>query len=108
MHVDIWTPNANQFGIQLVSLDNGGTQASQVNFLPTSGKITTNGWVSLDIPLGTALSDSVYALPDTFVAEGGGSWIEHWAITMGKPPLSEPSAPKDMQERAAALPHPQP
>jgi peptidoglycan-N-acetylglucosamine deacetylase len=59
------------------------------------------------IPLGQALSDAVYSLPDDFVAEGGGSWIEHWAITMGKPPLSEPSAPKDMRDRAAALPHPQ-
>jgi peptidoglycan-N-acetylglucosamine deacetylase len=60
------------------------------------------------VPLGAALSDSVYSLPDTFVAEGGGSWIEHWAIAMGKPPLNEPSAPKDMRDRAAALPHPQP
>jgi peptidoglycan/xylan/chitin deacetylase (PgdA/CDA1 family) len=60
------------------------------------------------IPLGAALSDAVYSLPDTFVADGGGSWIEHWAITMGKPPLNEPSAPKDMRDRAAALPHPQP
>jgi peptidoglycan-N-acetylglucosamine deacetylase len=59
------------------------------------------------IPLGQALSDAVYSLPDDFVAEGGGSWIEHWAITMGKPPLSEPSAPKDMRDRAAELPHPQ-
>jgi hypothetical protein len=51
MHVDIWTPNANQFGLQLVSLDNGGTQAAQVNFTPASGAITSNQWVSLDIPL---------------------------------------------------------
>lgn len=50
LHVDVWTPNANQFGIQLVSLD-PTTQAGQVNFLPASGKITTNKWVGLDIPL---------------------------------------------------------
>ena len=50
LHVDVWTPNANQFGIQLVSLDNGGTQAAQVNILP-GGSITTNQWVGLDIPL---------------------------------------------------------
>jgi peptidoglycan/xylan/chitin deacetylase (PgdA/CDA1 family) len=60
------------------------------------------------VPLGAALSDSVYSLPDTFVGEEGGSWLEHWAITLGKPPLNEPSAPKDMLDRAAALPHPQP
>jgi hypothetical protein len=50
MHLDIWTPNANQFGVQLVSLDNG-TQAAQVNFTPASGTIVSNKWVSLDIPL---------------------------------------------------------
>jgi hypothetical protein len=51
MHVDLWTPNANQFGIQLVSIDNGATQAAQVNYFPASGAITSNQWVSLDIPL---------------------------------------------------------
>ncbi len=51
MHVDVWTPNANQLGIQLVSLDNGGTQAGQVNITPASGTIVSNKWISLDIPL---------------------------------------------------------
>jgi hypothetical protein len=51
MHVDVWTPNANQFAVQLVSLDNGGTQAGQVNFSPASGTIVSNHWVALDIPL---------------------------------------------------------
>lgn len=50
LHVDVWTPNANQFGIQLVSVA-PNTQAGQVNFLPASGIITNNGWISLDIPL---------------------------------------------------------
>jgi hypothetical protein len=61
MHVDIWTPNANQFGVQLVSLDNGGTQAAQVNFLSASGTIVSNKWVSLDIPLNqfTAINNSL-------------------------------------------------
>ena len=49
MHVDVWTPNANQFGIQLVSLN--PTVAPQVNFLPASGTIKSNQWVGLDIPL---------------------------------------------------------
>lgn len=49
-HIDVWTPNANQLGIKLVSLT-GGTQDPQVNISPASGLITSNHWVSLDIPL---------------------------------------------------------
>lgn len=49
MHVDVWTPNANQSGIQLVSLN--PTEVAQVDFFPASNTITSNGWVSLDIPL---------------------------------------------------------
>jgi hypothetical protein len=52
-HVDVWTPNANQFGVQLVSLN--PTVGPQVDFLPASGTITNYGWVSLNIPL-TAFS----------------------------------------------------
>jgi hypothetical protein len=50
-HVDIWTPDANQFGIQLVSIN--PTEAAQVDYLPASGKIIDDHWVSLDIPLST-------------------------------------------------------
>lgn len=50
LHVDVWTPNANQFGIQLVSLD-PVAQAGQVNFFPASGTITSNKWIGLNIPL---------------------------------------------------------
>ncbi|HEY9509545.1 MAG TPA: hypothetical protein VIV82_06755 [Verrucomicrobiae bacterium] len=50
LHVDVWTPNADQFGVQLVSVA-PDTQPGQVNFLPASGTITNNGWISLDIPL---------------------------------------------------------
>jgi hypothetical protein len=48
-HVDVWTPNANQLGIQLVSLN--PTVGPQVDFLPASNTITSNNWISLDIPL---------------------------------------------------------
>lgn len=51
MHVSVWTPNANQLGVELVSLDNGGTQAALLNFTPASGTIVSNKWISLDIPL---------------------------------------------------------
>jgi hypothetical protein len=50
-HVDIWTPDANQFGIQMVSIN--PTEAAQVDYLPASGKIIDDHWVSLDIPLST-------------------------------------------------------
>jgi peptidoglycan-N-acetylglucosamine deacetylase len=60
------------------------------------------------ITLESALGDSVYALPDTYVGEEGSGWLEHWAISFGKPPLHQPSAPQAMVDRANALPHPQP
>ena len=49
MHVDLWTPNANMFGIQLVSIN--PTEAAQVNFEPPGNTISNYTWVSLDIPL---------------------------------------------------------
>ena len=50
-HVDLWTPSANQFGIQLVSINL--TEAAQVDYLPASGVITDGHWVSLDLPIST-------------------------------------------------------
>ena len=60
------------------------------------------------VTLESALSDSAYALPDTYVGEEGAGWLEHWAITRGQPPLHQPTAPQAMVDRANALPHPQP
>lgn len=60
------------------------------------------------ITLENALSDQAYGLPDTYVGEEGTSWLDHWAITRGQPPLGVPSAPQAMVNRANALPHPQP
>jgi peptidoglycan/xylan/chitin deacetylase (PgdA/CDA1 family) len=60
------------------------------------------------ITLENALGDSAYGLPDTYVGEEGTGWLEHWAITRGKPPVGAPVAPQDMVDRADALPHPQP
>ena len=55
MHFDVWTPGANQFAVQLVSLDasgpDSGTQAGQVNITPLSGVMTTDKWIGIDIPL---------------------------------------------------------
>ena len=50
LHVDIWTPNANQLGVKLVGFNNPNQEA-QFNIANTSGTITSNGWISLDIPL---------------------------------------------------------
>ena len=59
VHFDLWTPNANQFGIQLVSLN--PTQPAQIDFLPASGVITNYGWIGIDIPLAnfTAVNGSI-------------------------------------------------
>jgi hypothetical protein len=52
-HVDVWTPNATQFGVKLVNDVGGGAQAeSTVSFnLTTTPAITTGTWIGLDIPL---------------------------------------------------------
>jgi hypothetical protein len=55
LHFDLWTPNANQFGVKLVSFAAGNPEA-QVNLTPASGLITTNHWVSIDIPISQFLA----------------------------------------------------
>jgi hypothetical protein len=50
-HVDVWTPNGNMFGIQLVSIN--PTEAAEVDFLPASNTFSNYTWVGLDIPLST-------------------------------------------------------
>ena len=59
------------------------------------------------IPLGDALSDSAYSLPDTYVGEEGTGWLEHWAITLGKPPQGAPVFPQWVVDRSKALQLPQ-
>jgi peptidoglycan/xylan/chitin deacetylase (PgdA/CDA1 family) len=60
------------------------------------------------ITLEDALSDSAYSVPDTFVGEEGGGWIEHWAITRGQPPQGAPEFPAAIAERAKLVHEPQP
>jgi peptidoglycan/xylan/chitin deacetylase (PgdA/CDA1 family) len=60
------------------------------------------------VTLQDALSDQAYALPDTFVGEEGSNWLDHWAISLGKPPLHAPEAPQAMVDRANAIAQPQP
>lgn len=60
------------------------------------------------ITLGDALSDQAYSLPDTFVGEEGTGWLDHWAITQGKPPQGVPVFPQWVIDRSMALHQPQP
>jgi peptidoglycan-N-acetylglucosamine deacetylase len=58
------------------------------------------------ITLEDALSDQAYSLPDTYVGEEGTSWLDHWAITLGKPLQGFPTVPAPIMERHEALTKP--
>jgi peptidoglycan-N-acetylglucosamine deacetylase len=60
------------------------------------------------ISLEDALGDQAYSLPDTYVGEEGTSWLDHWALTMGKPPQGAPMFPQWVMDRAKPLHQPQP
>jgi peptidoglycan-N-acetylglucosamine deacetylase len=60
------------------------------------------------VTLGDALGDQAYGLPDTYVGEEGTGWLEHWAITLGKPPQGAPVFPQWVIERSKILHQPQP
>jgi peptidoglycan-N-acetylglucosamine deacetylase len=60
------------------------------------------------ITLADALSDQAYGLPDTFIGEEGTGWIDHWAITLGRPPQGAPVFPQWVIDRSKALHQPQP
>jgi peptidoglycan/xylan/chitin deacetylase (PgdA/CDA1 family) len=55
------------------------------------------------ITLEDALSDQAYGMPDTYVGEEGTGWLEHWAITRGRPPLGAPVFPPSITQRSKAL-----
>ncbi len=56
------------------------------------------------VTLEDALGDDAYGMPDEYVGEEGRGWIEHWAITRGRPPLNAPEFPEWVKERYKALP----
>jgi peptidoglycan-N-acetylglucosamine deacetylase len=56
------------------------------------------------ITLQEALGDPAYSLPDEYVGEEGGGWIDHWAITRGQPPRGTPEFPKWVMDLSKALP----
>ncbi|PYV75971.1 MAG: polysaccharide deacetylase [Acidobacteria bacterium] len=57
------------------------------------------------ITLQDALSEAAYSMPDEYVGEEGTGWIDHWAITRGRPPLNTPVFPQWVIDRSNALPH---
>lgn len=59
----------------------------------------------LFITLQDALGDPAYSLPDEYVGEEGTGWIDHWAITRGRPPQNTPVFPQWVIDRSNALPH---
>jgi hypothetical protein len=82
-HLDLWTPNATKFGVQLVAFPaSGGTVARTVTFAPrktyggTIPPLAQGSWVSLDIPL------ALFAgLPlDTL---GQILWLDNGAVSPG-------------------------
>ncbi len=60
------------------------------------------------VSLTDALGDQAYGLPDTYIGEEGTGWLDHWAITMGKPPQGAPAFPQWVIDRAQPLHQPQP
>jgi peptidoglycan/xylan/chitin deacetylase (PgdA/CDA1 family) len=58
------------------------------------------------ITLEDALGDQAYGMPDTYIGEEGTGWLEHWAITRGRPPLGAPLFPPAIAQRSKALPPP--
>jgi peptidoglycan/xylan/chitin deacetylase (PgdA/CDA1 family) len=60
------------------------------------------------ISLEEALGDQAYGLPDSFVGEEGTGWIDHWAVTQGKPPQGAPVFPQWVIDRSKQLMLPQP
>lgn len=57
------------------------------------------------ITLDSALTDPAYAQPDTYISDVGASWIDHWAVTRGRPakPGEKPALPKWIEDRHNAL-----
>jgi peptidoglycan/xylan/chitin deacetylase (PgdA/CDA1 family) len=60
------------------------------------------------ITLQEALSDSAYSMPDEYVGLEGTGWIDHWAVTRGRPLQGEPTFPQWVIDRSRALPRPAP
>ena len=59
------------------------------------------------VSLESALNDSAYSSPNTYVGEHGNGWLEQWAITLGRLHHGGgPEFPPEMQKLRQALPPP--
>jgi peptidoglycan/xylan/chitin deacetylase (PgdA/CDA1 family) len=56
------------------------------------------------ITLEDALTDDAYSMPDTYIGEEGRGWLDHWALSRGKPILGFPAVPQAISDRSKALP----
>lgn len=54
------------------------------------------------VTLEEALSDGAYGMPDDYVGEGTG-WLDHWAITRGRPGQNTPTFPQWVIDKANEL-----
>jgi peptidoglycan/xylan/chitin deacetylase (PgdA/CDA1 family) len=54
------------------------------------------------VSLEEALGDGAYSSPDVYVGEGTG-WLDHWAITRGRPPQNTPLFPQWVMDRGREL-----
>jgi peptidoglycan-N-acetylglucosamine deacetylase len=60
------------------------------------------------VSLESALNDSVYGLPNTYVGEHGADWLDQWSISRGRMPHRGPEFPAEMQKLRSSLPPPPP
>ena len=56
------------------------------------------------VTLEDALNDDAYSMPDTYIGEEGRGWLDHWAISRGKPVQGFPLFPASIMDRSKALP----
>jgi peptidoglycan-N-acetylglucosamine deacetylase len=54
------------------------------------------------VTLEDALGDSAYSVPDEYVGEGTG-WLDHWAITRGRPSQGQPVFPQWVIDKSSEL-----
>jgi peptidoglycan/xylan/chitin deacetylase (PgdA/CDA1 family) len=55
------------------------------------------------IMLEDALTDDAYSMPETYIGEEGRGWLDHWALSRGKPILGFPVVPQAILEPLKSL-----
>jgi peptidoglycan-N-acetylglucosamine deacetylase len=56
------------------------------------------------ITLEDALGDQAYSMPDTYVGVEGTDWLDHWAVTRGRPAQGHPVFPQWVIDLDKAIP----